>query len=611
VKRLALALEAARTTRSRIGKEQALGEALASIARGIEEDQDQALATATRIATGRALPMGDGRSVGAGYSLWFDVASALPGFSADELRADARKAGDLGEALARLAERTPGAALRPGLRLAEVAEVFEALASSGQRAEKRKLLLAAVAKASPIEVKYLAKVLLGGMRTGMQEGVVQGAIARAFSVPVADVRRAMALVGDPGTTAVLAHRRRLAEATLELGRPVAFMLATPIETLAKEIEQGAFVVEEKIDGVRTQAHKLGGDVVLFARGMDRVTAAFPEVAAALAKARGDVALDGEIVARDESGKPRPFQSLQPRLRRLVPQAELLEEAPVTLLVYDLLADASGVALDLPWTLRRAKLEAFIGSLPPQSAIALHPYRLASEVTLDAAFAEARAKGFEGLVLKRMDARYEAGKRGHAWLKMKRAYATLDVVVTAAEEGHGRRAGVLSDYTFAIWRGDALANVGKAYTGLTDAEIREMTERLLALTVDRIGGVRIVRPEIVLEVAFDGVQPSSRHESGFALRFPRIVRVRDDKTPAEADRLEAVRALFAAQVAEGHREEASTKRAPKRARKDRPIQEDLQLDLFAGDAAFDTNPSQELPPQGRDPSTPNSPKVDST
>ena len=334
------------------------------------------------------------------------------------------------------------------------------------------------------------------------------------------------------------------------------------------------------------------------------------LAAALAKARGDVALDGEIVARDESGKPRPFQSLQPRLRRLVPQAELLAEAPVTLLVYDLLADSSGVALDLPWTLRRAKLEAFIGSLPPQSAIALHPYRQASEVTLDTAFAEARAKGFEGLVLKRMDARYEAGKRGHAWLKMKRAYATLDVVVTAAEEGHGRRAGVLSDYTFAIWRGDALANVGKAYTGLTDEEIREMTERLLALTVDRVGGVSIVRPEIVLEVAFDGVQPSSRHESGFALRFPRIVRVRDDKTPAEADRLEAVRALFAAQVAEGHREEASTKQARKRMRKERP-QENLQLDLFASDAAFDANPSRELPPQGRDYRAPNPAKVDST
>jgi DNA ligase 1 len=581
VKRLALALEAARTTRSRIAKEQALGEALASIAHGPEEDTDLALATATRVATGRALPTGDGRSAGAGFSLWLDVASALPGFSASVVRADARKAGDLGEALALLAARTPSAAERPGLRLDEVAQLFEALASTGQRADKRRLLLDAVTKASPIEVKYLAKVLLGGMRTGMQEGVVQGAIARAFSAPVAEVRRAMALVGDPGLTAVLAHHGRLADATLELGRPVAFMLATPIETLAKEIDTGGFVIEDKIDGVRAQAHKRGGDVVLFARGMDRVTAAFPEVAEALAAARGDVALDGEIVARDENGKPRPFQSLQPRLRRLTPQAELLAEAPVTLLVYDFLADASGSALDLPWTERRAKLEAFIGALPPHPAIALHPYRPASDVTVDTAFADARAKGFEGLVLKRMDARYEAGRRGQAWLKVKRAYATLDVVVTGAEEGHGRRAGVLSDYTFAVWSGDALVNVGKAYTGLTDEEIRSMTERLLALTVDHAGGVRLVRPEIVLEVAFDGVQPSARHESGFALRFPRIVRVRDDKTASEADRLEAVQAIFAAQVAEGHREEAPVRKARNRPRENKPPKENRQLDLFGG------------------------------
>jgi DNA ligase-1 len=579
VKRLALALEAARTTRSRIAKERALAEALVSIEPGEEPDPDRALATATRIASGQPLPTGDGRSVGAGFSLWLDVASALPGFSANEVRADARKAGDLGEALAKLAARAPGAEGRVGLRLIQVAELFEALATTGRRAEKKRLLLDAVCQASSIEVKYLAKVLMGGMRTGMQEGVVQGAIARAFSVPLADVRRAMALVGDPGVTAVLARRGRLAEATLELGRPVAFMLATPIETLAKEIDADAFVVEDKIDGVRAQAHKRGRDVVLFARGLDRVTAAFPEVARALAAAEGDVALDGEIVARDENGRPRPFQSLQPRLRRLVPQAELLREAPVTLLAYDLLADGSGSALDLPWSQRRAKLEAFVAALPPQSAIALHPYRAASEGTLDAAFAEARAKGFEGLVLKRMDAKYEAGRRGRAWLKMKRAYATVDVVVTAAEEGHGRRAGVLSDYTFAVWRGEALVNVGKAYTGLTDEEIRAMSDRLRALTVDEVSGLRRVSPAVVLEVAFDGVQPSSRHDSGFALRFPRIVRVRDDKTPAEADRIEAIRALFAAQVAEGHREETAAGPARKQPRARKPPKENRQLDLF--------------------------------
>jgi DNA ligase-1 len=607
VKRLCLALDAARATRSRIAKEKALGDALTLIAE--DADADAAIATATRVVTGRALPIGDGRSVRAGHSLWFEVASSLPGFDADEFRADARKAGDLGDALALLAAKTPGAGERPGLSFKEVAELFSALASTGARVEKRKLLSDAVAKASPVEVKYIAKVLLGGMRTGVQEGVVQGAIARAFSVPAFDVRRAMALVGDPGITAVLAHQGRLAEATLELGRPVAFMLATPIETLAAGVDLAHYVVEPKIDGVRAQAHKQGTEIVIFARGMERVTPAFPEVVEALAVAPGDVVLDGEIVARSQEGKPRPFQSLQPRLKKLAPDPSLLDEAPVTLVAFDLLADGAGNALDLPWTERRARLDAFFAKLESRPALALHPYRAAASATVDEAFADARTKGFEGLVLKRTDSRYEAGRRGQAWLKVKRAYATLDVVITAAELGHGRRAGVLSDYTFAVWRDGTsaadgtspaqpergrdetprrgqhggemtLVNVGKAYTGLTDEEIRVMTDRLSALTIAERGGVRLVRPEIVLEVAFDGVQPSTRHESGYALRFPRIARIRDDKTPEGADRLETVEALFTAQVAEGHREEAAAKPAAKKGRAKKPPKENRQLELFA-------------------------------
>jgi DNA ligase-1 len=580
VKRLALALEAAKTTRSRIAKERALGQALAEIAADAEAPDGLALATAARLATGRVLPVGDGRTVGAGYSLWLEVARRMPGFSESELHADARKAGDLGEALASLAAKTPGADERPGLPLTEVAELFSSLAGTGQRAEKERLLAGAVAQTTPLEVKYLAKALLGEMRTGMQEGVVHGAIARAFSAPLDDVRRAVALVGDPGIAAVLAHEGRLGEASLELLRPAAFMLATPIETLAADVSLDKFVVEFKIDGVRAQAHKRGDEVALFARGMEKVTTAFPEVVEALARAPGDVALDGEIVAMTEAGKPRPFQSLQPRLKKLAPQPELLDDAPVTLVVYDLLADSAGAAVDLPWTERRARLEAFVRSLPPHPALVLHPYRAATSGTLDEAFAEARTQGYEGLVLKRTDATYEAGRRGQAWLKVKRAYATLDVVVTAAEEGHGRRAGVLSDYTFAVWKEDALVNVGKAYTGLTDEEIRAMTERLHALTMEERGHVRIVRPEIVLEVAFDGVQPSTRHESGFALRFPRIARIRDDKRPEDADRIEAVLALFASQVREGHREESPNKPMTKRARAKKAPEENRQLDLFS-------------------------------
>jgi len=203
--------------------------------------------------------------------------------------------------------------------------------------------------------------------------------------------------------------------------------------------------------------------------------------------------------------------------------------------------------------------------------------LSSLEAIDAAFEAARGRGHEGLVLKRADAPYDAGHRGQAWLKVKRAHATLDCVVVGAEEGHGRRAGVLSDYTFAVWRGDdELATVGKAYSGLTDGEIDGMTRRLEEITIERIGGFRRVRPEVVLEVAFDGVQRSSRHASGFALRFPRIVRIRDDKQPEEADRVEAVQALFDAQVATGHRERGGG------GKKTRARKAKSQLSLFGDD-----------------------------
>jgi DNA ligase-1 len=210
---------------------------------------------------------------------------------------------------------------------------------------------------------------------------------------------------------------------------------------------------------------------------------------------------------------------------------------------------------------------------------LPPGELAT--TLDGRFAEARARGHEGLVLKRADSRYDAGRRGQAWIKVKKAFATLDVVVTAVEEGHGRRAGVLSDYTFAVWREGELVNVGKAYSGLTDEEIDTMQRRFERLTVERYGGVRAVKPEVVLEVAFDGIQRSTRHKSGFALRFPRIARIRDDKRPGEADRLEAVESLFAAQLESGHREERGKEASAGRPRTGRGAKAPpAQLSLFA-------------------------------
>jgi DNA ligase-1 len=590
MKRLADALDLARRRRSRIGKEEAIAGALSEIAR---DDDDGALATAARVASGRLLPVGDGRSLGTGWSILLDVVCALVGYEDETVLACARKTGELAEAFALLLGRVDGADARPGVGLREVAALADALAAEPGRVGKRALLEAALRRATPMEAKYLSKALGGGMRIGAQEGVVEGAIARAFG---GEVRAAASLVTDVGDLAVLAHRQRLDEAHLVVGRPVAFMLATPVETIATAIDPAAHVVEDKIDGVRAQAHRTAeGRVTIFARGLDRVTDAFPEIVDALRAAPTEVVLDGEIVAITPDGRPRPFQALQPRLRRSRPTPADLVEARVALVAFDLLADGAGPLLALPWRERRERLEAFARYFEPPGAIRVNPAaplppHRAFEPALDAAFHQARARGHEGLVLKRADAPYEAGRRGHAWIKVKRAHATLDVVVVAAEEGHGRRAGVLSDYTFAVWRDDdaggrELVPVGKAYSGLTDDEIEAMTRRLEGITVERRGGVRLVEPRIVIEVAFDGVQRSTRHVSGFALRFPRIVRLRDDKRPEDADRVATVQAMLEAQVATGHREHAAGRAAPApapRRRKSRAASPKKQLSLFGED-----------------------------
>jgi len=274
-------------------------------------------------------------------------------------------------------------------------------------------------------------------------------------------------------------------------------------------------------------------------------------------------LDGEIVVVTPDGRPRPFSAIQPRLKKTEPDAELVRDHPVQYLVYDIMFEGDESLLGLPFHARRVRLEAWAKDAP--APLVVNPSRPlvldaqgSADAALEAEFAQARGRGHEGLVLKRLDAVYAAGVRGFSWLKVKKAFATLDVVIVAAERGHGKRNQVLSDYTFSVWTTDGeerrLVTVGKAYSGLTDVEIASMTERLRAIaTAEERGGFMPVKPEIVLEVAFDGIQRSDRHASGYALRFPRIGRIRDDKKPEEADTVDAVKGLYEAQVASGHRE----------------------------------------------------------
>ncbi len=401
-------------------------------------------------------------------------------------------------------------------------------------------------------------------------------MARLYGLEVGDVQRGTMLTGDIGETAVLARHGRLGEARLRLFHPLKFMLATAAEasearTLADEVGRQIpppVAVEDKFDGIRAQAHVAadpgdpalhgvahdGARVALFSRTLDAITGAFPDLVgplAALAEASpAGLILDGEIVPLGPDGAIVPFQAfqaLQRRLGRKAASPDLLAEVPVAFVAYDVLAWDGATTLDASYRDRQRLLDALTFAEPVRrSAVTA----LDDLGRLDALFDEARGRGNEGLMVKAFGSAYTPGRRGRDWLKVKKALATLDVVVTAAQRGHGGRRKLLSDLTFAVRASETdgtLLNVGKAYSGLTDAELAELTAWFEAHTLETFahGRVRTVEPEIVMEVAFDNVQVSRRHKSGYALRFPRIVRWRRDKPAAEADTLATVAALAGA------------------------------------------------------------------
>ena len=395
-------------------------------------------------------------------------------------------------------------------------------------------------------------VLGGELRIGLREGLLEAAIARAFDRPLADVKRASQLTGELGRTALLAAEDRLGEAELTLFRPLKPMLASPAEDAAAIVDRfGAEVwVEDKYDGIRAQLHRAGERVALYSRDLHDVTGQFPEVAAGAADLAWDGALDGEILAYRD-GTVLPFLSLQARLGRKAPSASILAEVPVIFVAWDVLAagptDAPiDVLIDRPLRERRARLEALALPLADEGGVfALsHLDRVRGVDGLEAAFAAARERRNEGLMVKDPEGRYTPGRRGYGWMKLKKALATIDCVVVGVEVGHGKRHGVLSDYTFAV-RDEAsgdLVTIGKAYSGLTDAELDESGRWFEAHTISRHGRYRVVEPVVVVEIAFDVIMRSTRHRSGFALRFPRIARLRPDKSVDEIDTLATVAAI---------------------------------------------------------------------
>lgn len=524
---------------------------------------DRDLAPATRFFTGNPFPQRDERSLAVGGRTIVEAAHAVWGVDDAALGVAYRATGDLGAAL--------GPFLRPpvdlGLFRAELtpaalyALLVEIADSTGKQAQRRRRILCErvfAACTDPLEATYVIKIMTGELRIGLREGLVVDAVAVAFGRDAHAVRRAASAAGDLGAVALAAKHDTLDAVRIDYHRPVAFMLASPIAygSEYKELAGAAWLVEDKYDGIRAQAHVTPERVSLFSRTLNDVAGSYPEVAEALQALPGSLALDGELIA-ERDGRVLPFRFLQARLQRKEVSPELLRDVPVRYAVFDLLARGEELTLDLPLVERRTRLAEILAGAPDTLLVA--PWStLEADGGPDALhdrFEDARARAHEGLVLKRTDAPYTPGRRGKAWLKLKRELATLDCVVVAVEHGHGRRARVLSDYTFAVRNGDELAVIGKAYSGLTDVEIAEMTAWFEAHRLPpaeaRAAYVRlalrrreiVVEPRIVVEIAFDIVQRSDLHKSGYALRFPRIVRLRPDKPAEEADTLERVAEIY--------------------------------------------------------------------
>jgi DNA ligase-1 len=569
-----------------IGETASKTEKVAILAKFLRGLRSEDLMAATWWFTGRAAWGAQGAPLQVGWSAIREaVGRVLPATTAEDFRRVYLKHSDTGETVRELF----ASADRQGrsLSVGTVAAALSRIGSARGATQKVRLLACLLAGFDPNEARYLVKTLTGDLRIGLKEGLVEDAIAEAFGTPGATVRRAHLLTGSIAETAMLCAEGTAGAVTVRPFRPIRVMLASPEPTAeaiwqrveawasagaAREEEAGALEavgtaaeegtrleeafgsetraaeaatteawVEEKYDGIRCQVHKTDERVALYSRDLKDITEAFPEIASAARRLPGSLILDGELVAM-RGGRALPFAVLQRRLGRREADLFLEAEAPTRVVVFDLLWKDGVPWIDRPLRERRAELESVENW--PDAFLLASVRRARSAEGVEEAFGDTRRKGNEGLMVKMPKSAYLPGRRGLAWLKLKKAGATLDCVVVGAEYGHGKRKNVLSDYTFAVRDEDTgeLRVIGKAYSGLTDAEIETLTRHFLGATTRRRGRYHEVRPDVVLEIAFDRLQPSSRHDSGLAMRFPRILRIRQDKGAGEVDTLRTARRI---------------------------------------------------------------------
>jgi DNA ligase-1 len=527
---------------------------LADYFRGLTSEQ---LPIAALYFTGRAFAQSDLLTLQVGWSVIFRALQAATTIDDADLHRIAGAHGDAGKSAFEVLD---GRTAPQSFSLRESRELFENLHLARGLGTKAKLLQNRFSTLSGREGQYVVKILTGDLRIGLREGLVEEAIAKAFDVALDQVREANMLLGNVGQTATLAARKELQRAELSIFRPVKSMLATAQPSAEAVCERfvgaadgdrkpasptmTAVYLEDKFDGIRAQLHRSSERVEIFSRDLRRITGQFPELADQARNLDEELIIDGEIIAFQE-GRRLTFFDLQRRLGRKSDGEDLFARAaadvPVAFVVFDLLWLNGQSLLTIPLRERRRHLGKI--GLPSQFQIAkLTSAHSAAEI--EQAFQQARRRLNEGLMIKDPESFYLPGTRGMFWFKLKKELATLDVVVVAAELGHGKRNNVLSDYTFAVRdevTGDLLP-IGKAYSGLTDVEIAELTEHFKQNTIADLGRYRKVKPNVVLEVAFNSIQPSTRHASGLALRFPRIKAIRRDKNIDSIDTLQYARDL---------------------------------------------------------------------
>jgi DNA ligase-1 len=525
---------------------------LAKVARVSELFQSLPLpdaASAAIFLTGRPFAHRDERVLGVGVSQLSRIVAQLAGAKVSNLGESYRAYGDLGDLAEHLLPKRPA---KKDVSLKQVADTFEQLPNLRNAAHKAALVQELFEPMSAGEVKYAIKIMTGDLRIGLKESLVEEAIAKAYERSLDAVRRANMLTGDIGETLRAAADNRLDAVQLRLFHPIGFMLAAPVETAEEILPEGKpdgdkdeVLVEEKYDGIRAQVHKGAAGIKVFSRTLDEIIE-FSELNSHFATLPGELILDGEILAWHGS-QPLPFTELQKRLGRKQLDLWLQHEIPVRFAAFDLLYQDGNLLLDEPLDTRRSRLEKILPCSTAAPIYTATAARASSAAEIQQAFRDSLAAGHEGVVVKRPASFYTPGRRGRSWFKLKEPFATLDVVVTAVEYGHGKRHGLLSDYTFSVRDGKQLLTIGKAYSGLTDAEIKTGTEYFLQHTTEDFGSRRNVEPTVVIEVAFNNIQKSQRHESGYALRFPRILRLRPDKPVDEIDTLSRVADLYARQI----------------------------------------------------------------